>query len=169
MDRGEDSGGEFLGQVKPVLYVKDVKASTRFFRDVLGFAFLISADNEETPYYAEMAAGGQKFGLHAPRDATEKARVGQQRIYFRVRNVEAHRERILEHHGRPGPIERTAWMTLFAVTDPDGHEIVFAKPIRRFTQSIRGDCASSCMALLGLRLAGWTTRDRPGFPLCRSG
>src|SRR5262249_16970803 len=84
-----DRGGEFLGQVKPVLYVKDVKASAAFFRDVLGFAFLNWADNEDAPYYAEMAAGTQKFGLHLPGDARERARVGQQRIYFRVRNVAA--------------------------------------------------------------------------------
>jgi catechol 2,3-dioxygenase-like lactoylglutathione lyase family enzyme len=126
-DRCEGSGGEFLGQVKPVLYVKDVKASAAFFRDVLGFAFLNWADNEDAPYYAEMAAGAQKFGLHLPGDLGEKARVGQQRIYFRVRNVEAHRKRVLACKGRPGPIEQTAWMTMFAVTDPDGHEIVFAE------------------------------------------
>ncbi|MGH7288162.1 MAG: VOC family protein [Myxococcota bacterium] len=127
MDRCNRSGGEFLGQVKPVLYVSDVKASAGFFRDALGFAFLSWADTEETPYYAEMAAGSQKFGLHTPRDTAERARVGQQRLYFRVRDVEAHRERVLACKGRPGPIERTAWMTMFAVTDPDGHEIVFAE------------------------------------------
>ena len=127
MDRCEGSGGEFLGQVKPVLYVNDVKASTGFFRDVLGFAFVSWADNEESPYYAEMAAGDQKFGLHAPRDTAERARVGRQRIYFRVRDVEAHHKRVLACKGRPGPVERTAWMTMFAVTDPDGHEIVFAE------------------------------------------
>ena len=127
MDRDGGAGGSFLGQVKPVLYVTDVKASTRFFRDVLGFAFLSWADNDDTPYYAEMAAGTQKFGLHAPRDAAEKERVGKQRLYFRVRDAEAHREGVLAHKGRPGPIERTPWMTMFAVSDPDGHEIVFAE------------------------------------------
>src|SRR5262245_54637261 len=85
----QGSGGEFLGQVKPVLYVKDVKASAAFFRDVLGFAFLNWSDDEKAPYYAEMAAGTQKFGLHVPGDAGERARVGKQRIYFRVRSVEA--------------------------------------------------------------------------------
>jgi hypothetical protein len=53
--------------------------------------------------------------------------VGRQRLYFRVRDLEAHHERVLACKGRPGAIERTAWMTMFAVTDPDGHEIVFAE------------------------------------------
>jgi predicted enzyme related to lactoylglutathione lyase len=123
----ERDGGAFLGQVKPVLYVADVKSSAVFYRDVLGFGLLAFADDERAPYYAEMAAGRQKFGLHAPRTDAERARVGKQRLYFRVRDVAACRERIQARGGSPGPIERTAWMTMCVVRDADGHEIVIAE------------------------------------------
>jgi predicted enzyme related to lactoylglutathione lyase len=127
MEDRKDPPGGFLGQVKPVLYVSDVEASAVFFRDVLGFELLSWADNEETPYYAEMAAADQKFGLHAARDEKERQRIGKQRIYFRVRSADDHRRRVSAHGARPGPIERTAWMTMFSVVDVDGHEIVFAE------------------------------------------
>ena len=50
MDRQASSGPESLGQVKPVLYVDEVKAITAFFRDVLGFALLNWAHDYQAPY-----------------------------------------------------------------------------------------------------------------------
>lgn len=119
--------GGFTGEVKPVLYVADVGESVPFFRDVLGFEFDGFANRSDgSPYYAEMVAGGLKFGLHEPVAAEQKSRVGQQRLYFRVRDLDAHRDRVIAWGGDPGAIRKTDWMDMFIVRDPDGHEIVFA-------------------------------------------
>lgn len=121
----EETGhGRFLSQTKSVLYVSDLKRSTRFYVDVLGFETDSDADN---PIYSEMFAGDLKFGLHAPTSAREEARVGQQRLYFRVADVAAHRKRVVACGAEAGPIEETDWMTMFSVTDPDGHQITFAQ------------------------------------------
>lgn len=128
---------EFTGEVKPVLYVEDVRGSADFYRDCLGFEFLffydfdhkrsvITWEQSYPPRYAEMAAASQKFGLHLPGCDASRARVGRQRLYFRVRNLLAHRERVCATAIEVGEIQHTAWMDMFEVRDADGHEIVFA-------------------------------------------
>jgi len=118
--------GGFTGEVKPVLYVADVEESAPFFRDVLGFELLSYAGEEDDPYYADLAAGGLKFGLHEPAAPGQEARVGRQRIYFRVEDLERHRTRVAAWGAVPGAVVETGWMDYFIVRDPDGHEIVFA-------------------------------------------
>ena len=118
--------GQFTGEVKPVLYVRDVEASVPFFRDVLGFELDGYSDLRGEPYYADMLAAGLKFGLHEPTSTSHEPRVGQQRIYFRVQDLAAHRARVEARQGDPGEIVETDWMDMFIVRDPDGHEIVFA-------------------------------------------
>jgi predicted enzyme related to lactoylglutathione lyase len=122
-----DAHGEFTGEIKPVLYVTDVKKSAPFYRDVLGFEFKGFATlTDGTPYYAEMVAGKLKFGLHEPTAPEHEARVGKQRLYFRVRDLSAHWTRVAAWGGEPGEIKETKWMDMFTVRDADGHEIVFA-------------------------------------------
>jgi predicted enzyme related to lactoylglutathione lyase len=116
----------FTGDVKPVLYVKDVQAAARFYRDVLGFGFLGYTNIDGEPYYAEMTAGPLKFGLHEPQNAEQEEWVGHQRIYFRVTDLAVQRTAVAERGGKPGEVVRTAWMDYFIVRDPDRHEIVFA-------------------------------------------
>jgi len=116
----------FTGQVKPVLYVSDVETAAPFYRDVLGFAFLGYSELEGEPYYAEMAAGPLKFGLHEPTSAEQVPRIGQQRLYFRVTDLARQRERVLAAGGTAGDVIETDWMDMFIVRDADGHEIVFA-------------------------------------------
>ena len=120
------SHGVFTGEVKPVLYVSDVETSAPFYRDVLGFDFLGFAEGDSGPYYAEMAAGNLKFGLHEPMVPEQESRIGQQRLYFRVQDLEVHRSRVASWGGEPGPVNKTDWMDMFIVRDADGHEIVFA-------------------------------------------
>ncbi len=118
--------GGFTGQIKPVIYVTDVEASAPFYRDALGFGFHGYANHEGTPYYAELDAGGVKFGLHEAMSDGQKAKIGQTRLYFRVRDLAAHRNRVLAWGGKPGEIITTDWMDMFIVRDGDGNEIVFA-------------------------------------------
>lgn len=118
--------GGFTGEVKPVLYVADVEKSAPFFRDVLGFELLDFAGSDDDPYYAELAAGEQKIGLHEPTAPSQETRVGQQRIYFRIEDLARHRARVVAWGAEPGAVVETAWMDYFIVRDPDGNEIVFA-------------------------------------------
>lgn len=118
--------GRFTGQVKPVLYVRDVEKSEPFYHDALGFEFQGFANHDGTPYYAEMLAGSLKFGLHEPLSDSQKARVGKTRLYFRVEDLAAHHARVEAWNANPGPIRETAWMDMFVVLDPDSNEIVFA-------------------------------------------
>lgn len=120
------SHGGFTGEVKPVLYVEDVQESAPFFRDVLGFELLSFAGAEDDPYYADLAAGDQKLGLHEPMAPDQESRVGEQRLYFRVQDLGRHRARVAAWGAEPSEVVETAWMDYFIVRDPDGHEIVFA-------------------------------------------
>jgi predicted enzyme related to lactoylglutathione lyase len=121
-----DAHGAFTGEVKPVVYVRDVEKRAPFYRDVLGFELQGFAEADGRPYYAEMLAGGLKFGLHNPMDEAQRARVGRLRLYFRVKDLRLHRSRVAARGGKPGEIKVTDWMDLFIVRDPDGNEIVFA-------------------------------------------
>lgn len=126
--RGQDTqpAGDFTGEIKPVIYVRDVEKSAPFYRDVLGFAFLGYANSKGQPYYAELGAAEHKFGLHEPLSEAQEQRVGRIRLYFRVRDLDRERSRILEHGGDPGETRKTDWMDMFTVIDADGNEIVFA-------------------------------------------
>lgn len=126
----DGSGGPFLGQVKPVLYVADVEAGAPFFRDILGFEFLGYSDSDGEPHYAEMAAGGLKFGLHKALNPVHGEWIGHQSLYFRVADAADHRTTVLAAGGQAGELLERDWMDMFIVRDPDGHEIVFASTDR---------------------------------------
>ena len=119
--------GIFTGEIKPVVYVSDVEASALFYRDVLGFEFQGYSTVGDNRYYSEMLVAGVKFGLHEPMSIDQEPKVGQQRLYFRVTDLEAHRSRVLARGENAGEIKTTDWMDLFIVRDPDGNEIVFAE------------------------------------------
>ncbi len=123
---GADPHGQFTGNIKPIIYVSDVEKSAPFYRDVLGFELDGFAGDEADPYYAEMLAGPTKFGLHEPTMSGDELRVGRQRLYFRVHDLEAH-SRYVEANGINVPeIYRRDWMDYFIVKDLDGNTVVFA-------------------------------------------
>lgn len=122
----EEPNVAFTGEIKPVIYVTDVTASEPFYEHVFGFGFDGYAGDPADPYYAEMLAGPQKFGLHEPVQPGDEKRVGRQRLYFRVIDVEAQRKFVESNGGEAGDIVHRAWMDFFTARDPDGNEIVFA-------------------------------------------
>ena len=124
--------GIFTGEIKAVIYVVDVEKSAPFYRDVLGFYFEEFANLDGQPYYAEMLAAGVKFGLHEATSPGQESKIGQQRLYFRVKDLSAHRARVLAWEGKPTEIVKTDWMDMFLVRDPDGNEIIFA-----FTDTVK--------------------------------
>lgn len=136
--------GEFTGQVKPVIYVRDVERSAAFYRDVLGFEHDGYAGEPGDPYYAEMLAGPLKFGLHEPTMEGDEERIGRARPYFRVRSLDSHRRRIVARGGEAGEILERSWMDYFVVRDPDGNAVVFAftDPARHAVDPWRRDQGS---------------------------
>jgi len=136
--RSRDGHGNFTGQVKLVVYVTDVRKSAEFYRDALGFRLLYfydyvanqpvpAWDREEPAIYAEMAAGDQKFGLHLPQSEEDRRRLGGLKVYFRIRDLDAHRRRVIARSVDASEIVETPWMRWFSVDDADGNEIVFGE------------------------------------------
>ena len=123
---GDDLHGEFTGDIKPIIYVSDVEQSAPFYRDVLGFVLDGFAGDDADPYYAEMLAGPTKFGLHEPTMSGDEVRIGQQRLYFRVHDLSAHRRYVETHGVEVKEIFQRSWMDYFPVEDPDGNIVVFA-------------------------------------------
>ena len=123
---GDDPHGQFTGDIKPIIYVSNVEKSAPFYRDVLGFELDGFAGDESDPYYAEMLAGPTKFGLHEPTMSGDELRIGQQRLYFRVRDLDAHSHHVEAQGIEVKEIFRRSWMDYFVVKDPDGNVIVFA-------------------------------------------
>ena len=111
---------------RDIIYVSDVEKSAPFYRDVLGFELDGFAGDEANPYYAEMLAGPVKFGLHEPTMSGDELRIGQQRLYFRVRDIDSHRQYVESRGVKVGEILRRSWMDYFLVEDLDGNTIVFA-------------------------------------------
>ncbi len=129
--------GQLTGDIKLVFYVSDVRKSVAFFTGALGLKFHhfydhISGDSvkewphEQPPIYAEMSAGGRRFGLHLPQNDWDRRAVGTMKVYFRVQDLEAHHKRALAWGAEVGKIKRKPWMDMFMVSDPNGHRIYFA-------------------------------------------
>jgi len=123
---GGDPHGQFTGNIKPIIYVSDVQKSAPFYRDVLGFELDGFAGDEADPYYAEMLAGPTKFGLHEPTMSGDEIRIGQQRLYFRVHDLNAHRRYVETHGVEVKEVFQRSWMDYFLVKDLDGNIVVFA-------------------------------------------
>jgi catechol 2,3-dioxygenase-like lactoylglutathione lyase family enzyme len=124
------------GEVLPVFYVADVKASVELYRK-LGFTFHHYWDydaaapvqewsGEEPPVYAEMSAGPLTVAIHLGEELGDSE--GKTRHYFRVDDVDAHHARLSERGIDVGEIHDLPWMRLFSVRDPDGHLLSFFTP-----------------------------------------
>ena len=125
----------FTGEILPVFYVRDVRASVKFYND-LGFQFNYFHDYDDNsdvkqwvknnpPIYAEMQAGTQKFAIHLLLSDTTGYRATGTRHYFEVNDVKTHYERLKEKGIDVGELIEQPWMIMFSVVDPDGHFIYF--------------------------------------------
>lgn len=135
--QARQSHGQLTGDIKLVFYVSDVRKSVEFFTGALGLQFHhyydhIGGDSvkqwphDEPPIYAEMSAGGRRFGLHLPQSDWDRRAVGTMKVYFRVQDLQAHHNRAVAWGADPGKIKRKPWMDMFLISDPDGHRIYFA-------------------------------------------
>lgn len=128
----------FSGEIKPVIYVRDVLKSQKFYTNVLGFGFesfhdyktgesLVEWTADYPPIYAEIFVDEQKMGLHLPQNEKDEARIGGVKLYVRVGDVNLAFEKISAQYDDIGAIRETDWMDFFVIADPDGNEIILAE------------------------------------------
>ncbi len=129
--------GTFNGEVKIVFYVLDVRQAVKFYTEALGFRFhhfydavsggsVLTWTRDTPPIYAEMSYAGRRFGIHSPTGNADKRSVGAAKVYFRVKDLDAHRRRAAAWGAKPSDLKRRSWMDMFHVVDPDGNRIYFA-------------------------------------------
>ncbi len=133
----KNAHGVFTGEVKIVFYVQDVRKAVEFYTEALGFKFHHYFDHvgggsvptwtrDVPPIYAEMSYVGKRFGLHSPTSDADRKSVGAAKVYFRVKDLDAHHLRTEARGAKPSEIKRRSWMDIFHVVDPDGNGIYFA-------------------------------------------
>jgi catechol 2,3-dioxygenase-like lactoylglutathione lyase family enzyme len=104
----------------------DMRRAVRFYR-ALGFEI---AHGGEAAAFTSFCAGGGYLNLIAEPDDTRWSWWG--RIIFHVADVDALYDRALAAGFEPSTVPRDAeWgERYFHVTDPDGHELSFARPLK---------------------------------------
>jgi lactoylglutathione lyase len=117
-----------------ILYVRDLDASTAFYRDAVGLPHRFT-DNG----YAEFATEGTKFSLFdrsgvrglIGREPSEGGPSGE--VAFIVDDVDAHAERLRKAGVQilSGPENRSWGQRTLHFLDPDGNVVEFAQEISR--------------------------------------
>jgi uncharacterized glyoxalase superfamily protein PhnB len=123
--------------VTPNLIVRDVAASTAFYRDVLGFSIKQTVPDEAPFVFVWLERDGVPVFLnavHAVADdfpgAAARPAGGTATLFFTVTEVDALHARIAAHAPVVMPLKTQFYgMREFAVTDPDGHILTFAERV----------------------------------------
>jgi catechol 2,3-dioxygenase-like lactoylglutathione lyase family enzyme len=124
-------------RIAPVLYVRDIRKSVAFYRDVLGFAvdgFTVAREKSlvkelestDDPYGAALHVGSDVLSLQR----LGKFTVGGSQLNVVMRNLTGFHKRLAEtgiQMHKVTPIIGGG-MLCFSVNDPDGHEIFFLEP-----------------------------------------
>ena len=123
---------ESIGSV--ILFVRDLEASSAFYRDVVGLHFKLRDAG-----YAEFVTGETRFGLLdrtrasdlIRREPTEGGPAGE--VLFLVHDVDAEAERLrgLGVEFLSGPVDRPWGHRTLHLLDPDGFVVELAQKIPR--------------------------------------
>lgn len=117
-----------------ILYVQDLDASIRFYRDIVGIPFKFSEHG-----YAEFDAGGVKLGLYdrarlpdliGP-EAAERPLPSEILVPVEDADAEADRSRATGAKVLWGPVDRPWGHRTVHVLDPDGNVVELAQAIPR--------------------------------------
>jgi catechol 2,3-dioxygenase-like lactoylglutathione lyase family enzyme len=123
-----------------MVYSRDVGASLRFYRDLLGFEVLEEMEHDDRLVYARLRAprGDGTLALHLKIPPSSRSSDDGIRLYFEVRELDQFCERLRVAGAKLSQLpEAMPWGWRHAyLKDPDGHEIslYWAGP-KRFKKS----------------------------------
>jgi catechol 2,3-dioxygenase-like lactoylglutathione lyase family enzyme len=123
--------------VTPNLIVRDIAASTSFYRDVLGFEIKESVPDAAPFVFVWLERDGVsvflndvKAVVHDYPDAATRPAGGTSTLFFIVTDVDALHARVAPFATVVMPLKTQFYgMREFAVVDPDGHLITFAERV----------------------------------------
>jgi catechol 2,3-dioxygenase-like lactoylglutathione lyase family enzyme len=105
------------------LYVRDVRRSLAFYRDLLG----IPLDGDD--HWAEATLpGGMRFALHALHEGVGEPSSGTIHVNFEVADADAATVRLRAAGVDVQETMRDEWGTSVEVSDPDGHRVYLFQP-----------------------------------------
>jgi len=123
--------------VTPNLIARDIKASTAFYRDVLGFEIKQTVPDSEPFVFVWLERDGVPVFLNDPGAVAKdypgaKALTpgGTATLFFVITGVDAYHDQVAPKANVIMPLKTQFYgMREFAVTDPDGHIITFAERV----------------------------------------
>lgn len=123
--------------ITPNLLVRDVKKSTEFYRDVLGFTMGETVPDKEPFVFVWMKRDDVSVFLNdikaAEHDYPPAAKMpqgGTAAMFFIISDVDDYHSKVAPKANVIMPLKTQFYgMREFAVTDPDGHIITFAERV----------------------------------------
>lgn len=123
--------------ITPNLLVRDVRTSTAFYRDVLGFTMGDTVPDQEPFVFVWMKRDEVSVFLNdikaAAHDYPEAAKLppgGTAALFFIISDVDGYHATVAPKANVVMPLKTQFYgMREFAVTDPDGHIITFAERV----------------------------------------
>lgn len=108
----------YLGSI--ILYVKDMKSVTAFYRDVIG---LTPDEDQPFPenYFFRFDTGACKLCLHS----ASKSNEGRQKVVFHVESVRAVHQALKVKGLQLRPLESEDGLACFDISDPEKNRIQF--------------------------------------------
>ena len=104
------------------LYVRDLRRSLAFYRDVLG----IPLEGDE--HWMEADLGGVRFALHPAHEGSDELSSGTISINFRVADVDGAAEAVRAAGFEAREQMREEYGTSYEVVDPDGYRLYLFQP-----------------------------------------
>jgi catechol 2,3-dioxygenase-like lactoylglutathione lyase family enzyme len=123
--------------VTPNLLVSDIRKSTAFYRDVLGFAVKQTVPEAEPFVFVWLERDGVPVFLNDPKaiehdfpGASSMTFGGTATLFFVISGVDAYHAAVAPKTRVVMPLKTQFYgMREFAITDPDGHIITFAERV----------------------------------------
>ena len=123
--------------VTPNLLVRDIDASTAFYRDVLGFTVKQTVPDAAPFVFVWLERDGVPVFLNDPKavehdfpSAARRPAGGTATMFFVITDVDEFHERVAARTRIVMPLKTQFYgMREFAVEDPDGHILTFAERV----------------------------------------
>lgn len=121
----------------PNLVVRDIAASTAFYRDVLGFSVKQTVPDEAPFVFVWLERGGIGVFLNDRRTVeahlpVAARNIGGSGMFIVVEGLDELHDAVSQKTALAMPMTKQFYgMREFAVADPDGHIVTFAEPFDR--------------------------------------